>query len=176
MDAGAFSCGVFIDLKGHSCATALLKISDDFRASLDNKDHCIAIAVDLSKTFDSISHSLLISKLNAYGFTENAVNLIRSYLHDRLQRVKIGNNYSDWKTIQHGVPQGSILGPLLFNLFINDLTYFVNDAKLRLYADDTTLYLSHPNKYALESRSQSKFDVLQSWFKRNYLSINESKT
>ena len=156
-------------LKGHSCATALLKISDDFRASLDNKDHCIAIAVDLSKTFDSISHSLLISKLNAYGFTENAVNLIRSYLHDRLQRVKIGNNYSDWKTIQHGVPQGSILGPLLFNLFINDLTYFVNDAKLRLYADDTTLYLSHPNQYALESRSQSKFDVLQSWFKCNYL-------
>ena len=68
------------------------------------------------------------------------------------------------------------MGPLLFNLFINDLTYFVNDAKLRLYADDTTLYLSHPNQYALELRSQSKFDVLQSWFKCNYLSINESKT
>ena len=163
-------------LKGHSCATALLKMTDDFRASLDNKDHCIAIAVDLSKAFDSISHSLLISKLKAYGFTESAVNLIRSYLHDRLQRVRIGNNYSDWKTIQHGVPQGSKLGPLLFNLFINDLTYFVNNAKLRLYADDTTLYLSHPNQYTLESRSQSKFDVLQSWFKRNYLSINESKT
>ena len=161
-------------LKGHSCATALLKMTDDFRASLDNKDHCIAIAVDLSKAFDSISHSLLISKLKAYGFTESAVNLIRSYLHDRLQRVKIGNNYSDWKTIQHGV-QGSILGPLL-NLFINDLTYFVNNAKLRLYADDTTLYLSHPDKYALQSRSQSKSDVLQSWFKRNYLNINESKT
>ena len=97
------------------------------------------------------------------------LNLIRSYLHDRLQPIRIGNNYSDWKTIQHGIPQGSILGPLLFNLFINDLTYFVNDAKLRLYADDTTLYLSHSNQYALESRSQSKFDVLQSWFKCNYL-------
>ena len=68
------------------------------------------------------------------------------------------------------------MGPLLFNLFINDLTYFVNDAKLRLYADDTTLYLSHPNQYALDSRPQSKFDVLQSWFKRIYSSINESKT
>ena len=163
-------------LKGHSCATALLKMTDDFRASLDNKDHCIAIAVDLSKAFDSISESLLISKLKAYGFTESAVNLIRSYLCDRLQRVKIGNTYSDWKTIHHGVPQGSILGPLLFNLFINDLTYSVNDAKLRLYADDTTLYLSHPNQDVLESRSQSKFNVLQLWFKCNYLSINESKT
>ena len=64
----------------------------------------------------------------------------------------------------------------LFNLFINDLTYFVNDAKLRLYADDTTQYLSHPNEDVLELTTQSDFDVLQSWFKGNYLSINESKT
>ena len=80
-----------------------------------------------------------------------------------------------WKTIQLGVPQGSILEPLLFNQFINDLAYSVDDAKLRLYADDT-LYLSHPNQDVLESRSQSKFDVLQSLFKCNYLSINKSKT
>jgi len=65
-------------LKGHSCATALLKMTDDFRASLDNKDVCIAIAVDVSKAFDSISHGLLISKLKAYGFTKSAANLIRS--------------------------------------------------------------------------------------------------
>ena len=163
-------------LKGDSCATVLLKMTDDFRASLNNKDHCTAIAEDVSKAFDSISHSLLISKLKAYGFTESTVNLIRSYLCDRLQRVKIGNTYSDWKTVQHGVPQGSILVPLLFNLFINDLTYSVDDAKLRLYADDTTLNLSHPNQDVLESRIQSKFDVLQSWFRCNYFSINESKT
>ena len=72
--------------------------------------------------------------------------------------------------------QNGGMGPLLFNLFINDLTYFVNGAKLRLYADDTELYLSHSNQYVLESRSQNKFDVLQSWFKCNYLSINKSKT
>ena len=114
--------------------------------------------------------------MKAYGFTESAVSLIRSYLCGRLQRVRVGSNYSDWKTIQHDFPQGSILGPLLFNLFINDLTYFIDDAKLRLCADDATLYLSHTNHEVLESRTQSKFDVLQSWFKCIYLSINESKT
>ena len=163
-------------LRGHWRATALLKMTEDFRASLDNKDHRIPIAVDLSKAFGAISHRLLISKIKAYGFTENPVNLIRSFLCDRFQRVKIGNTYSDWRTIQHGVSQGSIFRPLLFNLFINDLTYSVDDAKLRLYADDTTLYLSHPNQDVLESRSQSKFDVLQSWFKCKYLNMNESKT
>ena len=137
-------------------------MTEDFRASLDNKDHRIPIAVDLSKAFGTISHSLLISKINAYGFTENPVNLIRSFLCDRFQRVKIGNTYSDWKTILHGVPQGSIFRPLLFNLFINDLTYSVDDAKLRRYVEDTTLYLSHPNQDVLESRSHSKFHVLKS--------------
>ena len=117
----------------------------------------------------------MTQSLTAY-FTVNAVNLIHSYLCDRLQLVKIGNTYSDWKTIQHGVPQGSILGPLLFNLFINGLTYSVDDAKIRLYADDSSQYLSHPNQDVVETRSQSKFDVLQSWFKCNYSSINESKT
>ena len=68
------------------------------------------------------------------------------------------------------------MGPLLFNLFVNDITYSVDDAKIRLYADDSLLYLSHPNQDVLETRSQSKFDVLQSWFKCNYSSINESKT
>ena len=163
-------------LKGHSCATALLKMTEDFRASLYNKDHCIAIAVDLSKAFDSIFHNLLISKLKAYGFTESATSLFRTYLCGRLQRVRIGNTYSDWKAMQHGVPQGSILGPLLFNLFINGLTHFIDDAKLRLYANDTTLFLSHSNQDVLESRSQNKFDVLQSWFRCNYLSLNETKT
>ena len=163
-------------LKGHSCTTALLKMTEDFRASLDIKEHCAAIAVDLSKAFDSVSHSLLLSKLRAYGFSDSALCLTRSYLCGRKQRVKIGNSFSDWNTIKHGVPQGSILGPLLFNLFINDLTYFVVDANLRLYADDTTQYLANRNPNALQSTSQNSVDVLQSWFECNYLSVNEAKT
>ena len=155
-----------------SVLTALLKMTEDFRATLDNKEHCAAVAVDLSKAFNSVSHSLLLSKLRAYGFSDSALCLTRSYLCGRMQRVKIGNSYSDWRTIKHGVPQGSILGPLLFNLFINDLTYFV-DANLRLYADDTTQYLSSRNPNALEFTSQNSFDMLHSWFEYNYLSVNE---
>ena len=176
-----FSTSVLSDglsgfLKGHSCTTALLKVTEDFRATLDDKEPCAAIAVDLSKAFDSVSQSLLLSKLRAYGFSDSALCLTRLYLYGRKARVKIGNSYSDWKTIKYGVPQGSILGPLLFNLFINDLTYFVVDANLRLYADDTTQYLSNRNPNVLEFTSQNSFDMLQSWFKCNYLSVNEAKT
>ena len=88
----------------------------------------------------------------------------------------IAATYSDWRTVQHGVPQGSILGPLLFNLFINDLTYFVDDVNLMLYADDTTEYSSHHDRDTLQFTIQSNLDVLQSWFKCNYLGVNESKT
>ena len=132
--------------------------------------------MDLSKAFNSVPHSLLLSKLSGYSFSDSALCLTCSYLCGRKQHVKIGNSYSDWKTIKHGVPQGSVLGPPLFNLLINDLTYFVVDANLRLYADDTTQYLSNRNPNALEFTSQNSFDMLQSWFKCNYLSVNEAKT
>ena len=82
----------------------LTNVSINRVCCLANKDRCIAIAVDLSKAFDSISHSLFISKLKAYGFTKSAANVIRSYLSGRLQRVKIGSIFSDWKTIQHDIP------------------------------------------------------------------------
>lgn len=111
-------------LKGHSCTTALLKTFEDIRKKLDSSEHSAAITIDLSKAFDSINHDLLLAKLSAYGVTKDALQLLRSYLTDRKQHVKTDGILSDWQIMRCGVPQGSILGPLLFNIYIYERCEF----------------------------------------------------
>ena len=96
------------------------------------------ILTDLSKAFDCISHELLIAKLDSYGFDKQALLFVYDYLKNRLQRTKVNGEYSSWRELISGVPQESILGPLLFNIFINDIFWLVDKTKIANYADDST--------------------------------------
>ena len=126
--------------KGHSTEHCLLFMLDRLKKALD-KGLCTGILLtDLSTAFDSISHDLLIAKLNAYGFSNNLLNIINDDFKGRRQRTKIDESFSTRRNIIHGVPQGSVLGTLLFNIYINDLFLFSESFEIANYADDCSPY------------------------------------
>ena len=163
-------------LTNHSCCTALLKMTEDWRRSLDNRESAMAVAVDLSKAFDSINHNLLFAKLKADGLSQSAMSLMSSYLLGRKQRVCLYGVCSSYSESRARLSQGSLLGLLLFNIFINDLNYAVPNVSLRLYADDTTLYASDVSPIALQFVVNRGLSRLSEWFNANYWLINNAKT
>ena len=143
--------------------------------TLDKNGSCGALLTDLSKAFDCLHHDLVIAKLHAYGFDFPSLKLIYNYLYNRQQRTKIENSYSSWHELIFGVPQGSILGPLLFNIFICDLFLSTNKIDIANYADDTTPYACRDSidevLNVLESETQNLFQ----WFINNGLKVNPDK-
>ena len=131
--------------------------------------------MDLSKAFDCLPHCLVIAKLHAYGFDNDSCLLLASYLSNRLQRVKIESYRSEWLPLNKGVPQGSILGPILFNVFVNDIFYFISHSTLLNYADDNTLVYSNQNIDNLVTRLSTDSCIAVQWFKNNGMQANPSK-
>ena len=134
------------------------------------------IAIDLSKAFDPICHNLLLGKLKAYDVHDSAIKLIQSYLSGRFQRVKCNGKVSDWLPLHCGVPQGSLLSPILFNIFVNNVNFSTGSSSLRLYADNTTQYIAHESPCTLESTLNQDIERLTLWFTANYLQVNATKT
>ena len=125
--------------RNYSTQHVLLRLIENWRHCLDENKVVGAVVMYLSKAFDCLSHELLITKLEAYGFNENTIKLVYSYLTNRKQSIKIKGSLSTLKCILSGVPQGSILGPILFNIFINNLFYFVGEENIHNFADDNTV-------------------------------------
>ena len=157
--------------RGYGCQTTLLRLIEDWKEALDKNMYVAAILMDLSKAFDCLPHNILLSKLAAYGLSGDSINLLGNYLANRQQQVKIGDSLSSWSDIQKGVPQGSILGPLLFNVFINDIFYFVDQSSFYNYADDNTLSFAIPDFDKLISVLQAESD----WFHFNCMKANPDK-
>ena len=153
--------------KGHSTEQCLVIMLEAWKKALDNKGYAGAILTDLSKAFDCLNHDLLIAKLDAYGFSQDALKLIRSYLKERRQRTKVGSAFSTWLEIKYGVPQGSILGPLLFNIFLNDIFYFINDI--------CTPYATNKDITNLLKTLESETNILLEWFTINEMKPNADK-
>lgn len=165
--------------KKHSTSSMLLEVVDNIYIELDKKHAVLMLFLDFSKAFDCVNHRILLHKLAKYfSFHSTAISLINSYLTNRKQYVVVNNINSDLLTVHCGVPQGSLLGPLLFSLFINDLPLCLSDASCRLYADDAQLYISGPMSQLnpLIAKLNDDLDGVLFWAKRNCLKLNEKKT
>jgi len=162
--------------KNFSCENVLLMCVEKWKQALDRNECVGCIAMDLSRAFDSLPHGLLVAKLYAYGCSTNACKQIKHYLSHRRQRVKVQNVCGEWKEIERGVPQGSLAGPLLFNIFINDFIYFIKDTcDLFNYADDNTLSYSHNDPFKVKEVLEQGSNVSLHWFHENKMKANPSK-
>ena len=153
-----------------SCTSQLLEVMEDFTSFMEGRENFDVIYLDFKKAFDSVPHERLMLKLEGYGITGNISNWIRSFLAGRTQRVKIGDQFSETSKVTSGIPQGSILGPILFTIFINDLPESINSI-CKIFADDTKIY-NTSNKHDM---IQTDLNALISWSNKWQLYFNSQK-
>ncbi|MCG8049290.1 MAG: reverse transcriptase family protein [Candidatus Thiodiazotropha taylori] len=162
--------------KNHSCNTALINIIDKWLSEIDRGEVIGAVFFDLRKAFDIVDHDLLLQKLAVYKFKDSALSWIRSYLYNRKQCITDKTDRSSFQNVHSGVPQGSVLGPVLFLLFVNDMPLFIHDAYIDIYADDTTLHTASKDSKTVENNLQIGTDNFKTWCLSNKMFINIEKT
>ena len=163
--------------KNHSTSTILLDVQDYILKNMDDGYVTGVIFLDLKKAFDTVNHDILIKKLKQHGVDNNELSWFQSYLNNRSQTVSVNSTLSDFESINIGIPQGSILGPLLFILFVNCLPQAVDTkCKTVMYADDTSLLCKAKNINDLKVQLESCMDSVADWFKANKLTLNVDKT
>ena len=161
--------------KTHSCETNLIRVTEDWRKAMDNKECVAVLSTDMSKAFDSLHHALMIKKLEAYGFSDMSLQLMRSYFTERQNCVKINGVTSTWREQLRGRPQGSSLGPLLWNIFQNDLPLNVHTSNLFMYADDHQVYQSGSDITTIISELKNEAENVSRWYRANLLHANPKK-
>ena len=159
----------------YSCHTALIQMIDKWLMNINNKEITGVVFADLAKAFDVTNHSLLLKKLALYRFSTSTLQLISSFLSNRKQQVCVNGSNSDFLPVKYGVPQGSVLGPLLFSLYINDLPLFI-EALCELFADDNSIHSSNTCLNILSSNLQESINKLVEWTELNHMSLNPQKT
>ena len=164
----------------HSTETALLRIQNDLLLAINKQKVSALVLLDLSAAFDTIDHKILLSRLSSfYGLSSTALNLIASYLLNRTQSVSIQSHSTPPSNIFTGIPQGSVLGPLLFSLYTSPVSQIFTKASISyLYADNTQIYISFSPNQSYDSLSllSSTLDEVYAWLTSNRLSVNPSKT
>ena len=163
-------------LPKHSTVFALIDVIDSIRKIIETGEYALGVYLDLKKAFDTVDHEILLSKLDHYGFRGHSNKLIRSYLTGRSQFTFVNGKKSKIHYIETGVPQGSVLGPLFFILYINDIIYCINRGKMTLFADDTSLLLHHKKLNILKQQAENEIKNLYDWLISNKLTLNWDKT
>ena len=160
----------------HSTLTALLEASNNWCVNVDKGLLNGVIFIDLKKAFDTIDHEIILQKLAKYGVDQDALKWFKSYLKNHLQRCNVNNHLSSATPLNCGVPQGSIIGPLLFLIYINDLPNCLSLGFPRMYADDTNVTFAASDMLGLETQINTELKSINLWLRANKLSLNVAKT
>ena len=161
---------------GYNTTDCLVDLIDEISKAFDEEKYAVSIFLDLSKAFDTVNHFILLTKLDLYGIQGNEDQWFRSYLSNRKQKVFVSGVESNFLLVKSGVPQGSILGPFLFLICINDFRKATNYFSLRLFADDTSLTATGKDLDVLLQRINSELPAIHEWLCSNRLTLNLSKT